>query len=384
MCETSLVLKKITKKMFNITRNAHCWLGGYIINRLENAIRFKPNGPIHIFFSICDHFEPLWQNASFDEGLRRVKFWHNHYPAIADKHKDADGQKPKYTFFYPEEEYHEEYLDLLADLAKRGYGEVEIHLHHNNDTSDNLEKKLLNFKKRLFLKHKLLSKDKITNEIKYAFIHGNWALDNSRADGLMCGVNNELYILDKTGCFADLTLPSVPSSAQTQKVNSIYYAIDNHDRPKSHNWGKDVFKGSRIGQGLLILQGPLMLNWSKKKSGIFPTIENSVLESNNPLTEERIRLWLKANVQVKGQNNCVFVKLHAHGAQKVNSNILLQKELEFLYSNLEKNYINDDFRLHYLSAREMVNVICAIEEDCFDKMIDDDIEPLKNFRYVRP
>ena len=139
MCETSLVLKKITKKMFNITRNAHCWLGGYIINRLENAIRFKPNGPIHIFFSICDHFEPLWQNASFDEGLRRVKFWHNHYPAIADKHKDADGQKPKYTFFYPEEEYHEEYLDLLADLAKRGYGEVEIHLHHNNDTSDNLE-----------------------------------------------------------------------------------------------------------------------------------------------------------------------------------------------------------------------------------------------------
>ena len=69
-------------------------------------------------------------------------------------------------------------------------------------------------------RHGLLSRDRYTGEVGYGFIHGNWALDNSRPDGRMCGVDNELDVLRETGCYADFTLPSAPSPTQTRKINS--------------------------------------------------------------------------------------------------------------------------------------------------------------------
>ena len=38
---------------------------------------------------------------------------------------------------------------------------------------------------------------------RFGFIHGNWCLDNSRADGRWCGLNNELILLRELGCYAD-------------------------------------------------------------------------------------------------------------------------------------------------------------------------------------
>ena len=83
---------------------------------------------------------------------------------------------------------------------------------------------MLAFKELLADRHGLLARRRDTGELPYGFIHGNWALDNSRPDGRCCGVNNELAILRETGCYADFTLPSAPSPAQTAKINSIYYA----------------------------------------------------------------------------------------------------------------------------------------------------------------
>ncbi|MBK8740376.1 MAG: hypothetical protein IPM02_13005 [Betaproteobacteria bacterium] len=77
----------------------------------------------------------------------------------------------------------------------------------------------------------------------FAFIHGNWCLDNSRRDGRWCGVNNELRVLGELGCYADFTLPSAPSDTQTRKINSIYYANDDSTHPKSHDDGVDLRSG---------------------------------------------------------------------------------------------------------------------------------------------
>src|SRR5713101_1254028 len=109
----------------------------------------------------------------------------------------------------------------------------------------------------------------------FGFIHGNWSLDNSRPDGRWCGVNNELQVLRETGCYADFTLPSAPSACQTRKINSIYYATDDPQRPKSHDTGTDVRVGGKPGGDLLIVQGPLALNWNSRKFSLLPRIENS-------------------------------------------------------------------------------------------------------------
>ena len=101
----------------------------------------------------------------------------------------------RHTFFFPAEEYEPEHLDALAGLCGAGFGEVEVHLHHDGDTSENLRRTLEGFKATLADRHGLLARDPSTGAPTYAFIHGNWALDNSRPDGRWCGVNDELDVL---------------------------------------------------------------------------------------------------------------------------------------------------------------------------------------------
>jgi hypothetical protein len=340
----------------------HPWMLRYFSHKISGLFKERPVNPTHIFLCICDHFEPLWNKADGDTGLKRVKNWCEGYPKIVAKHRDSDGCMPKYSFFYPIEEYREEYLWLLADLCHNGYGEVEVHLHHDNDTAENLRKSLVNFKETLFKKHGLLSKDKLTGEIKYGFIHGNWALDNSRPDGRWCGVNNELRILQETGCYADFTMPSAPDITQTNKINSIYYAQGVPGKAKSHDRGIDVERGVTGRNGLLMVQGPLMLNWGKRKFGFLPGIENGLLDHSCAFNADRAKLWVGAKIGIKNNPDCLFIKLHAHGCQDKNVESLLKRDLDSLFFCLVGKY-NDGkkHRLHYVTAREMVNVIKAME-----------------------
>jgi hypothetical protein len=343
----------------------HPWMIQYGWRKLKGLFSPSPAGPVHLFFSICDHYEPLWNNANIETGLTRVQRWLNEYPKIAKRFRDFSGNPPKYTFFYPEEEYREEYLCLLEDICRRGYGEVEIHLHHDNDTSAELRTKLMRFKDTLANKHGLLSRHRETGEISYGFIHGNWALDNSSPDGKWCGVNDEISILEETGCYADFSMPSAPHRTQTTKINSVYYAIDDPLKPKSHDSGSDARAGKTDQQGLLMVQGPLMFNWRGRKWGILPRIENGSIGCTDPVSPDRMRLWRGADVHVKDRENYIFIKLHTHGCQERNSNYLLsQGGLEKLFSLLQE-HCNDNrkYRLHYVSARESVNIIRALEDN---------------------
>jgi peptidoglycan/xylan/chitin deacetylase (PgdA/CDA1 family) len=351
-------------KVGDLIRHSQYWLPKYCILRIKDNLKLPSARKLqqHVYLSICDHFEPLVGGKSYEEGLKKVKYWVEQYPAIANKHKDSDGGIPKYTFFFPIEEYEEKYLEMLSDLCQQGYGEVEIHLHHDSDTPDNLRKQLIDFKTRLADKHTLLSREPGTKEIKYGFIHGNWALDNSRPDGCWCGVDNEIQILQETGCYADFTMPSAPDITQTRTLNSIYYATDDPEKPKSHDLGQPAVKG-KSQDGLLMVQGPLMLNWHSRKWGLFPKIENGQLGYDNEIDTDRIKLWLKANIHVKNAPEAIFIKLYTHGCQDNNIDYLLNEGLDNLYTKMEDLSDKLNLKLHYVSAREMVNTIKAIENN---------------------
>jgi hypothetical protein len=345
--------------MFN--KNLHLWLPAYIKQSFSN--HSASHKPIHILFTIVDHFEPYWNGASKDLAHKRVKAWLERLPSILGKFKDADDTSPKHTFFYPEEEYEYECLNMLKDICRQGFGDVEIHLHHDNDTSERLKTKLISFKRVLYERHGLLRRGQETREIMYGFIHGNWALANSRKDGRWCGVNNELRILKDTGCYADFTMPSAPSETQSRKINSIYYGINKPDRPRSHDTGIDVeVKKSSEGGELMIIQGPLTLNWSSRKWKIFPRTENGDISFDTPPTPERINLWIDRHIHVKGRPEWVIVKVHTHGAQERNTEMFFNGGFETLYSYLEDRY-NDgvNYSLHYVSAWELYNMIKAAE-----------------------
>lgn len=349
----SFVFREVRKK------NMHIWLGSYLS---ESRAPTNPDEPVHVIFAFCDHFEPRWGRASEQEEDYRVDRWCKEYPEIAGKHHDANGHYPKHSFFYPEEEYRPRHLDKLVKLCQSGFGEIEIHLHHDNDTAEGLTRTLQGFLNTLDKDHGAVPRDPDSGDYRFAFIHGNWALDNSRRDGRMCGVNNELSVLNKLGCYADFTLPSAPSDTQTSKINSIYYATGKDGQSKSHNDGIDAEVG-KAGKGdLLVIQGPLRLNWRNRKYGILPRIENADIRKSSPPSPDRMALWRDTGIHVKGKPNWVFIKIHTHGTQEEDIDTLLGDPLDDMFSYLEKHY-NDGHKhqLHYVSAREMYNIVKAAE-----------------------
>jgi len=341
------------------------WLPTYVKTRRRRRPR-RAGEATSVLICIADHYEPSHGGVDHVAAARRVRQWTSRYPQLFARFRDADGRPPQHSFFYPLEEYRESEMQAIAELCRSGFGEVEVHLHHDHDTSANLRTRLAAYKHMLADRHGLLARRRQSRAIAYGFIHGNWALDNSRPDGRWCGVNDELDVLRDTGCYADFTLPSAPSPTQTRKINSIYYALDDPQAPRSHDWGIDVGVGVGAGVGpqggLMLIQGPLLFDWDRRKYGVVPRIENACIQENQAPTAHRLDLWVRARIGVPSRPDWVFVKLHTHGAPEGNQRVLLGDPMVSFHEELARRAHEDPtFRFHYVTAREMYNLAKAAE-----------------------
>ncbi len=332
------------------------WLPAHLRQRSRPPL----TGPTHVMLSVCDHFEPF-HGTDKRGAMERMALWQREWPKLIRNFKDADGRHPKHTFFYPIEQHDDDVVQALAELCKGSGGEAEIHLHHDNDTAENLHNTLELGKER-FARLGLLSKD-ASGRLRYGFIHGNWALDNSHPEGRGCGVSNELDVLMQTGCYADFTMPSAPHRTQTRTINSIYYARST-GKPKSHDTGIPCSADRRPEtNSLLMIQGPLGLNWERRKWGLLPRIENGDLTGTNPPLPDRLRIWLKLGIHVAGREDWMFIKLHTHGAIPQNSGALLGEPMRRFHEHLMQSMTAaSPWRLHYVTARELVNIVHAAED----------------------
>lgn len=353
-------------------RNMHLWLPAFCAGEVRKlASARRSTGEIDVLLCIADHFEPHWGGAGDAVAAARVERWVREYPDALGRFRDSDGRSPRHTFFYPIDQYDAACVESIAGLCRAGYGEVEIHLHHDGDTAANLERTLIAWTERLAHRHGLLGRWP-DGRLAYGFVHGNWALDNSRPDGRWCGVDNEIEVLARTGCFADFTLPSAPDPTQTRTINSIYYATGCPGRCKSHDRGVRVggtpsstprsspsWPASSSTEKLMLIQGPLRLWWP---GGLRPRIENACLQANQPPTMRRLDQWIKAGVGVPGRPEWRFVKLHTHGAVEANADMLLGHAMSTFHSQLAERAKQDrGFRFHYVTAREMYNLAKAAE-----------------------
>lgn len=341
-------------------RRMYIWLWDYIQGRVYNLFSKRQIAPKHIIFCFVDHFEPYFNTDDDKVAEERVKMWWSEYPRIASKHKDADGNPPQHTWFYPEEmiEKNPSLLKYLIDLERKGYGEIEMHLHHQDDTENSFRKKIIHFKETIGY----LEKGKARKH--FAYIAGNWALDNSRLERgkNYSGVNNELIVLNQEGCFADFTFPSIGQLSQPAKVNSIYYAKDDPLKPKSYNRGKDVKVGGSSYGDLLIIEGPLAITWYYFWKKFRPSIDDGNICDTYLPFKERVDTWVKCNIHVKGRPEWIFIKIFTHGCEDKTIPVVLGKPIDEMFTYLETKY-NDGkkYILHYVTAREMYNIIKAAE-----------------------
>lgn len=328
MWPLACVAEVLTWYNMRLPRNAQIWFPGYVRSR----IRDRGDRPKRVWLAITDHYEPFWKNTREQLATDRVDLWMREWPRIAGEFRDSAERRPVYTFFYPEEEYRPQLMDRLAQLTRAGIGDVEIHLHHDRDTERNFLDRMERFLETLISRHGLLRK--AGGRPAFGFIHGNWALDNSRADGLRCGLNNEISLLIRLGCYADFTLPSAPHSTQTRMVNTIYWATDDPERPKSHDTGipfhVDPAFGNRPGGALLMIPGPLGVRSKLLGNGerIFPRLEIAELACYDPPTPSRVRTWLDLAPRI---GDDLFLKLHTHGTQERHSSFLLNRGLRDLF-----------------------------------------------------
>ena len=314
------------------------------------------DAPRHLLFAMCDHYEPLHGGAPIVQGEARVAAWHQRYPVLADGFRDADGNKPQHSFFFPGEEYAPQFLDALADLARSGHGEVEFHLHHDGDTAESLREKIL-ANVAMIAEHGHFSRD-ADGRPRYAFIHGNWSLANGRQDGRWCGVDEEIPLLWDTGCYVDMTFPSAPDECQPNIVNQVYWPAGDLTRRRGYEHGEPARVGNRKDDRILMIQGPLAL--ARRPGKLAVRIESSAIDHSDPPSPARIRTWVDQQIHVAGRPEWIFVKLHTHGAPERNAEVLLGEPGRILHQTLTSQY-NDGERwiLHYVTAREMYNIAMA-------------------------
>ncbi len=336
------------------SRHMDIWILSYV----KEAFKRKETvAHKHIYFCLVDHYEPYFAGADQKTARKLVDDWVEGYRKVASKHSDSNGNPPQHSYFYPIEEYDEYVLDKLKVICDEGLGDVDIHLHHDDDTADNLKTTLIEFNQMLFDKHGLLRKNE-NGELVYGFIHGNWALANSRPDGRWCGVDNEIEVLLNTGCVYDMTMPSAPSDTQTTTINSLYFANEKPGR-KSHDIGELVTSENWREQELLMIQGPLKLNWQSRKLGVIPRIEAGELSGDAPPSLQRIKLWEEANITIEEQPEHIFIKVYTHGLQTQNMKMFFDDGgFDHLWSLLEKRYKNKkNYTLHYVNAWQMYQKI---------------------------
>jgi len=336
-------------------KNLAQWLPGYLGQRWPLSKRREPITR-HLLFALCDHFEPLWGDADANVGAERVRSWEEGYPKLASEFRDADGLPPRHSFFFPGEQYHPSFLDSLGRLAKGGFGEVEFHLHHDNDSAESLARTLSTCISAYTWHGHLARNDE--GHPRYAFIHGNWCLANARRDGRWCGVDAELPLLFGTGCYADFTFPSTPDECQPSIINQIYWPTGDLDRARAYEHGIQAAVGTAKADRILMIQGPLAL--TRRPGTLRPRIESGAITARDPATLARVRTWVEQDIHIPGRPEWTFVKVHTHGAPEREAASLLGDGGRQLHQALTQHF-NDGrrWKLHYLTAREMYNVARA-------------------------
>ena len=338
------------------------WFPYYCMDSLLQRVKYTGvTGPIHLFVCVVDHFEPFNGPVDLATALSRVDVWKQKYPEFASNHRDADGNPLKHTWFYPPHIDHQ-VLPHILEICQAGYGEIEMHLHHNHmppfpDTSQTLREKILRCIEDYGKLGIFVQPD---GKPRFAFIHGDWSLDNSGGE-MVCGINDELRILIECGCYADFTFPCLNCS-QPAFANQIFYAIDDTGKPKSYNRGIPVKKQGRApNEALMLIQGVIGLRYDGNKSFKL-AIDYSDLDSNDPPTKARIDFWVQNAISINGKYDWKFIKLHTHGGREMRWDANFGEPAEQAFTYLEERY-NDgnEYILHYVTAREMYNIIRAAE-----------------------
>lgn len=342
-----------------VTDHSGLWFPAQVRDELSGRHR-DGDATEHMIVLLADHWEP----GNGEGAEAAAKAWIDGFREISARNVDSRGRPFRYSWFYPIDHGSPAVMDLLTDAVAEGLGEVEVHWHHHHDDSATFERDLVaglaDFRAAGLL-------PETPDGLRWAFVHGNWALDNS-IEG-QCGVDDEIAILQRHGCYMDMTFPALLMPSNPRIINRLL-RFDASPGPRSYDVAREVHVGGDD-DGFLLFQGPLgidpaggpvFVEYAALDDAVGTGLAGRVARPGSPrdyFLENRVRFWHRAGIGVEGRPEWTFVKLHAHGME--HADLMLGGLLDAALEELKRYAVEQDIVLHYVTAREAYNLVRAAE-----------------------
>ena len=102
-----------------------------------------------------------------------------------------------------------------------------------------------------------------------------------------------------------------------------------------------------------------MMDFDRSARSGWGRIENGALTKPNPPSLRRLSLWKKAGITVTGRPDWIFIKLHTHGMAPDDTETMLGAPVQRFLKDLIEGASDRKEILHFVSAREMANIVLA-------------------------
>jgi hypothetical protein len=142
-------------------------------------------------------------------------------------------------------------------------------------------------------------------------------------------------------------------------MNSVYECGLPLEQAAPHRKGRDLTAG-RAPQTLpLIVQGPLLADWTGGLRAPRLRIETGAVTRSNSLSLSRLALWKKARITVQGRPDWLFIKLHCHSMDPTQKDAVIGDAFCSFLQQLVTGAEERKEILHFVTAREMTNILLA-------------------------
>jgi len=269
---------------------------------------------------------------------------------VLSDHKDRDSSIVRITFVTYADSTR---LRLLTDFCKSGFGEVEYLLRSECDTVPDAGQMLDDDLDILKSFGWAMTDD---SEVRFAVLQRRAVSRHLNRE-----IDSSLNHLAARGCYLDLSESHRHNISRSTIVNSIYLVSTHAEEPGSFANQCELVAG-KLGRGrLLVVDSPLLIDWSDWRDWYVPLVEDGKLTPGIPADSNRVNSWIRANVHVTGQPNWIFVKLVTDSLLHVESASLLIASIDRMLEYLERLPDDGQYRIHYVTAREMYNIARAAE-----------------------
>ena len=88
-------------------------------------------------------------------------------------------------------------------------------------------------------------------------------------------------------------------------------------------------------------------------------LDNAAVTGNSPMSLHRLAVWKQARITVEGRPDWLFIKLHCHGMDPTQKDAVIGDGFRSFLSGLVGGAADRKETLHFVTAREMTNIILA-------------------------